>query len=344
MSFKVAVKCFTYNHASFIKDAMDGFCMQETGFPYICIIVDDASTDGEQEVIRQYLSAHFELENEGTRNEETDDYRQTFARHKTNPNCFFAVLFLKYNHYGKNLPKAPYLRQWVENVPYLAFCEGDDYWTDPSKLQKQVGFLEKHGEYVICSHDYICFYQQDHRMATRSTYADLWTQGKPEFVEYSLDDYFERWWTHPLTCVYRNCAYLDQMPRHKYENFRDDIYFYYVLREGKGALLPDLMGIYRVHGAGVWSTYDSVQKYQLSFKNAYAIYRNEGDERAITKMDRERFRVVTILFNSHCYGKALKEVLDYWKAVPHKYFFAFASELRGWFLAKIKRHLGFRKG
>ena len=74
---------------------MDGFCMQETDFPFVCIIIDDASTDGEQEVIRQYLSEHFDLENDVTRNEETDHYRQTYARHKTNPNCYFAVLSIR---------------------------------------------------------------------------------------------------------------------------------------------------------------------------------------------------------------------------------------------------------
>lgn len=343
MVYKIAVKCFTYNHASFIRDAMDGFCMQETDFPYVCIVVDDASTDGEQEVIRQYLSEHFDLENEVTRNEETDDYLLTFTRHKTNLNCFFAVLFLKYNHYRKKA-KAPYIQRWVENVPFLAFCEGDDYWTDSSKLRKQVGFLENHEEYIVCSHDYLSFYQQDQMMATKSTYADLWAEGRPEYVDYSLDNYFERWWNQPLTCVYRNCACLDQMPRHLYENFRDDIFFYYVLKEGKGALLSDIMGVYRVHDAGVWSSNDNIQKNKLGYRNAYAIYRNEGDDRAITRMDRELFRMVTVLLNRHCFGKAFKEVSGYWSAVPHKFFFAFAAKLNAWFLAKIKRHLGFREG
>ena len=343
MLFKVAVKCFTYNHASFIKDALDGFCIQETDFPYVCIIIDDASTDGEQEVIGQYLSEHFSLEDEVTGKEETEDYLLTFARHKTNLNCFFAVLFLKYNHYNKK-SKAPYYQQWTNHVPYLALCEGDDYWTDPSKLQKQVDFLEKHQDYVICSHDFINFIEERKAFASRSSYAAIKrVQGERKYLEYSLDNYFERWWTHPLTCVYRNGSYLDRIPSQQYKNYRDDVYFYYVLKEGKGALLYDIMGVYRIHGHGEWSTMDSLQKNKLIFMNALDIYRIEGDERAITKMESAQFYLVTVLFNSHCFGKAFKEVLRFWKSVPPKYFFAFMAKLRVWFFNKIKRHLGFQE-
>lgn len=73
-----------------------------SSFPYVCIIVDDASSDGEPEIIRQYMKDNFDIENnlEGMF-EETDDYRLCFASHKTNRNCYFAVFLLKYNHYGK---------------------------------------------------------------------------------------------------------------------------------------------------------------------------------------------------------------------------------------------------
>ena len=98
----VFVKCFTFNHAPYIVDAMNGFTMQKTTFPYICCIVDDASTDGEPEVIRKYLKENFDLANKSVaRNEETDDYVLCYAQHKTNKNCYFAVLWLKYNHYRK---------------------------------------------------------------------------------------------------------------------------------------------------------------------------------------------------------------------------------------------------
>lgn len=141
----VCVSCMTYNHASYIEDAMNGFCMQETDFPFVCTIIDDASTDGEQEVIKRYLEEHFDLEDRTiVRNEETENYTLIFARHKTNKNCYFAVLYLKYNHYSIKKDKMPYITERHENCKYIALCEGDDYWIDGKKLQKQVDFLEEH--------------------------------------------------------------------------------------------------------------------------------------------------------------------------------------------------------
>ena len=154
VDFLVCIRCFTFNHAPYIEDAMNGFCMQDASFPFVCTIVDDASTDGEQEVIKAYLQKHFDIDDPSiARNEETDDYVLVFARHKTNKNCFFSVFFLKYNHYSR--PKAKdrkflYISRWYDYAKYIAFCEGDDCWIDPLKLQKQVDFLEIHPDFGLC--------------------------------------------------------------------------------------------------------------------------------------------------------------------------------------------------
>ena len=136
--FKVAVWCNTYNQASYIKDTMDGFCMQQTNFPFVCLIMDDASTDGEPEVIKQYLNDHFDIE----WSKETDDYHLTLARHKENTNCYFAVYLLKYNHYSIKKKRLKYYREVATEIDYVAQCEGDDYWTDKHKLQKQADALD----------------------------------------------------------------------------------------------------------------------------------------------------------------------------------------------------------
>lgn len=151
MDFLVCARCFTYNHAPYIEDAMNGFCMQQTHFPYVCVIVDDASTDGESEVIKNYLQTHFDLDNKAVvRNEGTDDYVLTFAQHKDNKNCFFAVYYLKYNHYSIKKNKFPYFTEFYDGVKYHALCEGDDYWINPQKLQMQVDFLDTHEDVGIC--------------------------------------------------------------------------------------------------------------------------------------------------------------------------------------------------
>ena len=142
-SWMVRVSCMTFNHAPFIVDAMNGFTMQQTSFPFVCTIIDDASTDGEPEIIRNYLYNYFNLEDESVvRNEETDDYVLCFAQHKTNKNCYFAVLWLKYNHYSIRKTIKPYIVEWNNNAKYVAICEGDDYWIHPLKLKKQVSYLE----------------------------------------------------------------------------------------------------------------------------------------------------------------------------------------------------------
>lgn len=138
VNYKVCVLCATFNHAPYITDTMDGFCRQQTDFPFLCVIVDDNSKDGEQEVIMQYLSNHFTAESI----KETDDYHLTLARHKDNKNCYFAVFLLKYNHYSIKKPIRTHYQELVSGVNYLAFCEGDDYWTDEHKLQKQADALD----------------------------------------------------------------------------------------------------------------------------------------------------------------------------------------------------------
>lgn len=151
----VYVSCMTFNHAPYIEEALNGFVIQETNFPFVCAIVDDASTDGEQEVIKNYLNEHFDLKDKNiVRHEETDDFVLTFARHKTNSNCYFVVLYLKYNHYSIRKTKAPYLAQWRVKAKYTAICEGDDYWIAKDKLQKQVDFMEQHKGHTLCIHAY----------------------------------------------------------------------------------------------------------------------------------------------------------------------------------------------
>ena len=136
--YKVCVWCNTYNQASYIKDTMEGFCIQQTQFPFVCLIMDDASTDGEPEVIKQYLHDYFETK----WTKETDDYHLTLARHQENKNCYFAVYLLKYNHYSIKKKRLRYYREVATEIDYVAQCEGDDYWTDEHKLQKQADALD----------------------------------------------------------------------------------------------------------------------------------------------------------------------------------------------------------
>ena len=153
--YKVAAKCYTYNQAQYITDTLNGFVMQETDFPFVCCIIDDASSDGEQEVIRKYVAENFDLSEQDIAYEkETDDAYITYARHKSNKNCFFAVLYLKRNLYRERRRKLGLISEWMDNAEYIALCEGDDYWIDANKLKLQVAFLDQHPDYGMCHTDF----------------------------------------------------------------------------------------------------------------------------------------------------------------------------------------------
>ena len=122
----VSVVCLTYNHAAYVRDCLEGFVSQKTTFPVEVLIHDDASTDGTQQIIKEYESRFPDL---------------------------FRVVYQTENQFSKGV------RPWDDVLfpmaqgKYVAWCEGDDYWTDPLKLQKQVDFLEAHPDYVMCCSD-----------------------------------------------------------------------------------------------------------------------------------------------------------------------------------------------
>lgn len=119
----VSVICLTYNHESYIRQCLDGFVMQKTDFAFEAIVHDDASTDHTAEIIREYEEKY--------------------------PNIIKPI-YQDENQFSKN---SPFLETYV--LPklkgkYIALCEGDDYWTDPLKLQKQVDYMEEHEDCVMC--------------------------------------------------------------------------------------------------------------------------------------------------------------------------------------------------
>ena len=237
-AYLVYVKCMTFNHAPYIVDAMDGFCIQNTNFPYVCVVIDDASTDGEQDEIRNYLQDNFDLEDTNiVRNEETEDYVLTFARHKTNHNCFFAVYLLKYNHYSIRKSKDLYLKEWKDNCKYIALCEGDDYWTDSDKLQIQVNFLESHSDYSMCFHDV-------HIKAEKGReWYDVF--GKLENRDYTGVENLIKWSGPTCSMVLRNEVY-DSIPMNPKFTMGDNVLVLTSSQLGKVRCIPKKMGVYRL--------------------------------------------------------------------------------------------------
>lgn len=129
----VTVRCLTYNHAPYIHRSLDGFVMQKTDFRFEVIVHDDASTDGTADIIREYATKY--------------------------PDIIKPILE-KENQYSKHDGSLLRIMNEHTHGKYVAMCEGDDYWIDPLKLQKQVDFLEQNSEYGLIFTNVDVFYQK----------------------------------------------------------------------------------------------------------------------------------------------------------------------------------------
>ncbi len=161
MDYKVLVGCMTYNHSQYIVDALNGFAMQQTDFPFACIVMDDASTDGEPEVIKEWLQKECDMEQAHFYDLELA--HAIIVPHRANANCTMAAYLLKRNLYNEERLKYDLVKDWGSHSEYLALCEGDDYWTDSEKLQIQSDCLDAHPEVDICAHSY----QEKHALTGR---------------------------------------------------------------------------------------------------------------------------------------------------------------------------------
>ena len=123
-TYKVLVVCYTYNQEKYIEESLKSFVSQKTTFPYFVVVVDDCSTDKTTTIVKQYESNYPELIN---------------------------GIYLPYNYYSKGETKQKILEEWRSRAKYEAVCEGDDWWMDNLKLQKQHDALEAHPECDMCA-------------------------------------------------------------------------------------------------------------------------------------------------------------------------------------------------
>ena len=258
--FLVRVGCDTFNHASFITDAMDGFIMQQTSFPYVCTIIDDSSTDGEQEIIRDYLSLNFDLQDTSLSFEKTTDYgRVIFSRHKMNRNCYFAVVLLNENHYSRKKTKIPYITEWSD-TKYVAICEGDDYWTDPQKLEKEVNYLEVHYDCTMVFSNAMMRWENNSQ--PDKLFAVL------EERDYSGLEIVEQWIIPTASVVFRRGVLLSDLYKEVLSNKKisilgDTPLFLTCAYFGKLHAFSEVTCVYRKHLGGFLISADSSRKIML---------------------------------------------------------------------------------
>lgn len=244
---QVSIRCFAYNHERFIRQCLDGFVMQKTDFRFEAIVHDDASTDNTAAIIREYAEKYPDI---------------------------IKPIYETENQYSKHDGSLTRIMNAHTRGKYVAMCEGDDYWTDPYKLQKQVDFLESHPDYVMCSHLFDVYNERNKQLQKND---DSSFTGK----SYDLDTLINgEWYFQPLTVLFRFDAY-DREHFASYGLSMDVILYYELLRRGgKGYCLPDVMAVYRIHDGGVWSLKSLDKQRAMEFQARLAIYRVEKSDKA----------------------------------------------------------------
>ncbi len=227
----VSIVCVTYNHELYLRQALDSFLMQKTSFAYEIVLAEDCSTDGTRKICEEYAANYPEK-----------------------------IHYIYHDHnvgYNEN----EYEAMCAAKGKYIAYCEGDDYWTIPDKLQRQIDFLENHPEYSVCWHR--C---KHHNVETGENKNDACGAILPdgaEGVDIDLETYFAGWYTQPLTMMFRTNA-LDLRLYHNYKYFRDMQQMYHLLKRGKGYLFAFDGGIRNVHRGGMASSITTKQYCDIS--------------------------------------------------------------------------------
>lgn len=211
---KVSIVCTVYQHEPYLRQCFDGFVMQKTTFPIEVLVNDDCSPDGSVAIIREYEIKYPDL---------------------------FRCIYQRENQYSKGL------LPWFEVLfpmakgEYIAICEGDDYWTDPYKIQKQVDFMDAHKEYVACFHNAVVDYGNSKR---------LFNNLNENHFPTSEDIILRKWFISTQTLLFRNV--LTKFPEWR-RGIKNEDYLLELLlaKVGKFYYMDDVMAVYRQEGQGV---------------------------------------------------------------------------------------------
>tara|TARA_R110000823_G_scaffold243818_1_gene368001 strand:+ start:21726 stop:22652 length:927 start_codon:yes stop_codon:yes gene_type:complete len=212
----VSACMITYNHEKYIAEALQGVLMQKVDFEVEIIIANDASTDNTHNLIQQLTI--------GSNNVSINYIKHSFNMGMM-PNFIFALEQCK----GK----------------YIALCEGDDYWTDPLKLQRQVDFLESNQEYAAC------FTNIDLLEDGQIYPAVLKEKHKRNFDAKTI---FDGFWIPTLTVIFRAESLPKPLPKQFHKVANGDVFLFHMLAQaGKIGYLDFVSGVYRQHAEGVWT-------------------------------------------------------------------------------------------
>lgn len=257
----VEVIMSTYNHAKFIAQAIESVLSQKTDFDYRLVIVDDCSTDGTAEIVAEYAARH--------------------------PSLIEAALSPK--RVGILTTERLSLRRLERSkAKYIALLEGDDYWTNPEKLRRQVDFLETHHEYAISFHNALVVNEDGSEPPYTMCRAD---QKETSTIEDLLEGNFI-----PTCSVVFRGGLLGRLPDWVYELQVGDWPLHVLnAQHGKVGYMKDVMATYRIHQQGYWGARPYLARLEYDMQVYKALRRHfRGKYRAdINRAMSGRFMIIT---------------------------------------------------
>lgn len=239
----VSISVVTYNQKKYIKECLDSILMQQTTFPFEIILGEDESNDGTREICKAYADKH-------------SDKIKLFLRSRKD------VIYINGNATGRY--------NFIENLKscsgkYIALCEGDDYWTDPLKLQKQVYFLEANPEYSLCFHN-VKIYNEEEKTFQKDTITRTVNETTGE------EDLAKGNYIQTPSVVLRNDF---EIPSWFNKVSLGDWSLYMLSIKGRKVYkFEEEMAVYRLHSKSIWSKLDQEKRDSLTRANMEVLYKN----------------------------------------------------------------------
>lgn len=224
----VAVHCLVYNHEPYLRDCFDGFVMQKTNFRFVVIVHEDCSTDNSKTIICEYGAKY--------------------------PDIFRPIYETENQWHKTDGSLDGIMNEAIEatGAKYIAICEGDDFWVDAFKLQKQVNYMEAHPKIGLCYTDFN-FYYENSRVFKEA----LFKNGMHRSVDFE-DHLLTRGYIGPMTWLMRKDTYKMVYPKstHSDGSFALALEFY---AKSKVAYIDEVTATYRIHDNSA-SRPDSLEK------------------------------------------------------------------------------------